>query len=154
MAEMVDGQRHIVADHIPDLPDVVFQHIQSMLGQMNAGEGVGGMYQIVAFLVAHHVRRDGTALHVQNVRRITLHVVQKAQRRGQGPGLVHQKTNAQIHLEKSEAHVQPLFQGKAHIVAGMAALHVRIAVHANLVPEFAAQQLVQGHAIGLASQIP
>ena len=62
--------------------------------------------------------------------------------------------HAQIHLEKSEAHIQPFFQGKAHIVTGMTALHVRIAVHANLVPEFAAQQLVQGHAIGLASQIP
>ena len=62
--------------------------------------------------------------------------------------------HAQIHLEKSEAHVQPFFQGKAHIVTGMTALYVRIAVHANFIPEFAAQQLVQRHAIGFARQIP
>ena len=62
--------------------------------------------------------------------------------------------HAQIHLEKSEAHVQPFFQGKAHIVAGVTTLHVRIAIHADLVPEFAAQQLIQGHAVGLARQIP
>ncbi|MPN62966.1 hypothetical protein SDC9_210719 [bioreactor metagenome] len=36
----------------------------------------------------------------------------------------------------------------------MLAVHVRIAVHADLIAEFAAQHLVQGHAVGLARQVP
>ena len=109
----------------------------------------------IAFLSGNHVRRDRAALHVEDVRRVFLHVVKEAQRCAQRARLIHQDADAQVHLEEGEAHLQPLFERKPHRVAGIVlAVSVGVTVDTDLVTILAAQQLPDRHAPCLARQIP
>ena len=151
---MIHRQRHLIADFVANLRHILLEHIKPLLRHVNARERMRRRHQLIAALVAHHVPRHRAALHVQYVRGVFLHVVQKAQRRGQRARLVHQKADAQIHLEERKAALHALFERPAHVAARVAALDVRIAVDADLIAEFAAQQLIQRHAVRLARQIP
>lgn len=42
----------------------------------------------------------------------------------------------------------------SHIVSGVLAVYIGIAVNADLIAEFTAEQLVQRHAVGFSGQIP
>ena len=45
---------------------------------MDAGMGMGGGDDLIALLMAHHIRSDGAALDIEDVTGIFLHIVDKA----------------------------------------------------------------------------
>ena len=154
MPEVVDRQRHLIADDLSDLFHIVFEKVKSLFGQMNAGEGVGGGDDVIAFLRAHHVRCDRAALHIEDVRGIGLHVVDEAERGVDRARLVKKQPDAEIHFEERKAHVHALFERKPHVVSRMFAVHVGVAIDPHAVAEFAAEQLIERHTVCLAREIP
>ena len=45
---MVDGERHLVADDLAHLGDVLLQQVEALLGEVQAGEGVDDVVDVVA----------------------------------------------------------------------------------------------------------
>ena len=80
MSEMIDGQRHFITDDVSDFFDIVLQIVQSFFGDVDPGERMGGIDDIVAVLVADHVGCDRSALDIQDMRSILLHVIDETQR--------------------------------------------------------------------------
>lgn len=81
-------------------------------------------------------------------------VLQKSDGCVETAGLIEKVLNAQVHFEKGEALLYALLKCKSHIVSGMLAVYIGIAVHSHLVAEFAAEQLPERYAPCLACQIP
>ena len=155
MTEMIDSKRYLIADDFTHLTDVFLQYVQAVFGDLNPCMGMGSGDDLVALLVPDHVGRDRAALGIEDVGGVLLHIVNKAQRRADGAGLIQQKADTQIHFQKSEAHVQPLFQRQAHgVTALILAVHIGVAIDPDPVPVLAAKHLIQGYAPGFAGQIP
>ena len=155
VTEMVHSQRHLIANDLTHLTHIFFQHIQAVLGDLNAGVRMGGGNDLVALLVLDHICRYGAALGVEDVGSVLLHVINKAQGGADRAGLIQQKTDAKVHLQEGEAHVHPLLQGQTHgVTALILAVHIGVTIDTDLVPVLTAQHLVQGDAPGLAGQIP
>ena len=81
-----------------------------------------------------------------------LHVVEIAQRSYESILYSHQKFDAKIHLQEGEAHRHAFLKSLAHIAS--AAFGIRIAIAADFVAPFAAQELPYGYAPCLAADIP
>ena len=151
---MIHRQGHLIPDDFPDLAHIVFQEVQSLFRQVDPREGVGCVDDRVALLVPDHIRRHRAALDVQDMGRVALHILDEPEGSVDGPRLIHQQADAQIHFKEGEAHLHPLFERQAHVVPGMLPVHVRIAVYADAVPETAAQELIHRDAVRLPRQVP
>ena len=81
-------------------------------------------------------------------------VLDQPQRRVQRTGLVIEQFDPEIHLEEREALLHPLFEREPHIVPGVFAVHVGIAVDTHLVAPFTAEQLVDGDSVELTDNVP
>ena len=154
MAEVVDRERDVIADNIADLLHVVLKIIESLFGDLDAGEGVRGGDYLIALLMLHHVRGDAAALRVEDMGGVLFHVVNKAERGVDGSGLVKQQADAEVHLEEGEAHVHTLLECKTHVVPGVLAVNIGIGIDAYLVTVLAAEHLVKRYAVCLARKIP
>ena len=83
-----------------------------------------------------------------------VHLFQESEGEAERAGLVLDQADADIHLQEGKAMFHALLERVAHLGAVGLAAHVGIAVDADFVAELAAQHLVNGHAEGLAGQIP
>ena len=81
-----------------------------------------------------------------------LHVVEIAQGSDKCILDTHEKLNTKIHLEEREAHRHAFAESLAHIAS--AAFGVCVAIAADFVAPFAAQELPHGYAPCLAADIP
>ena len=153
VAEVVDGQGHLIPDDAADLLHILLQDVQALFGHMDAGEGMGDIEQVVrmvprpADLLRHGAVRPGQAFQ-------GIHLLHEPQRRADRAGHVPEDPEAQVHLQEGEAHGHAGPQRPAHLQAGMLSFHVGIAVDADPVAVFPAQHLVHRHAVRLAGQVP
>ncbi len=156
MAEVIDGERNLIADHGAHFLDVVLQVIEALLGDVNAGEG---MSDVVLIVVAVGPPTSGNlialllglASHLGGV----MILIQEADRRAQAAFNVPELVDAKVHLEHGVAVLlNAHLQGFAHVQTRVLAVDVGIAVHADLVAELAAQHLIDRNAVGLARDIP
>ena len=125
--------------------------VQPLLGDVDAGKGMGNVVDIVEADPASAALLGRKALGRPPHVTVLLH---EAQRGADGVRLVPELADAEVHLEEGKTHLHALLQRLAHGLTGVLAAHVGIAIDADLVAELAAQHLVDGHAIGFARDIP
>ena len=152
MAEVVDRQRNFIPDDVPDLFHILLQPVEALFRQVDPGKGMRNILAVVgpvppeaAFLLRGGFRRSPVGL---------MDFRHHAQRRVDRAGFSEQFPQPKVHLQEGESLVHPGFQGFAHLGSGMLALHIRIAVAADPVPVFAAEHLINRHAVSLAGKIP
>ncbi len=148
---MVDGDGNLVAGSLSAFGHVVLQIIKPLLRDVDAGEGVRGVEQVVS-LAAHGPRVDGAVGRREDGLLVFPHLLQKAARCGERAGDIHQELDAQIHLEEGKALRHARLESLAHVAS--AGLGVGVAVDADPVAELAAQELPDGDAPGLARDVP
>ena len=154
MTEMVDGKGNLITNDLSYLSYIVFKIIKPLFGKVDACMGVCRSDNGITFLMTHHIGGDATALYVEDMGGIPLHLFKKAKWSIEGTGLIQQKSDAQVHLQKCKAHFHSLFEGKPHIVACMLAVDVGITVYPYFIAELAAKELVQGDAVRFACEVP
>ena len=79
-------------------------------------------------------------------------MIEVARGRGERAGHVHQKLDAEVHLEERVALRDARLEGLAHVAS--AALGVGVAVNAHAVAELAAEELPHRHTPKLARDVP
>ena len=80
VAEVVDGERDFVAHLLATLAEVPLEEVEALLGDVDAGEPVLGVEEVVGF-AAHGARVDGAVRRLDDVLHL-LHEVEVAERRG------------------------------------------------------------------------
>ena len=149
VADVVDGERNLHADHLADLGDVLLQQVEALVGEVQAGEGMEDVVHVVDGVAGAPVldRLDRAAAGVDAV---AFERAGRRDHRARDIGDLHQP---EIHLEEGEAEVHALLEALAGLGA---ARHRRVgvAIDAHLVAELAAEHLVDRHAVGLAGEIP
>ena len=88
MAEVVGGQRHLVADLLAHLPHVLAEQVDAPVGDLQTGERM------------HH------AVGVEHPRR-----------RDDAVAPAGEQVDAEVHLQEAEAHLHALLQPSAHLAA-------------------------------------
>ena len=151
MTEVVDRDRHFIPDFRAHIRHVLLQIVESGFRNMNPGERMGGVEQIIR-LPAHRARINGTVRRAENGFLVFAHLLQKTERRTQRTGNIHQQFDTEVHFKESESFCHALPESLAHIAP--AAFGIGVAVAADPVAVFAAEQLPDGHAPGLSGKVP
>ena len=151
VSEVVDGDGYFVADGLAALAHVVLEVVESDFGEVDAGEGVREVEEVVG-LAAHGARVDGAVRGGEDGLLVLAHLLQEAAGGAEGAGDVHEELDAEVHLEEGVALRDALLEGESHVAA--AAFAVGVAVDADFVAEFAAEHLPDGDAPGLAGEVP
>src|SRR5574344_129296 len=150
VSEMVDRERDLPADLRADVRHVLLEIVEAGFGDVDAGEAVRGVEEVVR-LAAHDARIDRAVGRLHDVLHLPL-VVEEAERRDERVLDVHQKLDAEVHLEEGEAHLHAFDERLAHVAS--AALGVRVAVAADAVAPFSAEKLPHGKPPRLAAEVP
>src|SRR5574344_404010 len=150
VSEMVDRKRNLPADLRANIRHVLLKMVETRLGDVYASEAVRGVEEIVR-LAAHDARIVRAVGRLHDVFHLPL-VVEEAERRDERVLDVHQKLDAEVHLEEGEAHLHAFDERLAHVAS--AALGVRVAVAADAVAPLAAEQLPHGKPPRLAAKVP
>ena len=151
VAEMVDRNRDLVSGHFTHVSHILVEIIQSFFGEMDAGESVRGVEEVVG-LAAHRPRIDRAVRRREYGLLVLAHLFQEAERSGETPLLFHQKLDPEIHFEEGVPLLHPIDQRPAHVAP--AALGVGVAVDPDPIAELPAQQLPDRFAERFAEDVP
>ena len=151
VSEMVDRDRNLVSGHFAHIGHILVEIVQSLLGEMDAGESVRGVEEVVG-LAAHRPRIDRTVRRGEDGLLVFAHLLQETERRGETPFLLHQEFDSEIHLEEGVSLFHPVDQCPAHVAP--TAFGIGVAVNSHPVAEFPAQQLPDRDPPRLAGEVP
>ncbi len=154
MAEVVRRQGQLTAHDGSNLGHVLLQEVQPLFREVDAAQGVWHVVEVIPS-VAGQARLLGRQVGGPAGGRCgPSQLLQIAQGRAQGARLVGDQVGAHIHLGPGKASSDAFLESLTHGARRVIALGVGVAIQPHAVAELAAQHLIDGHAVGLAGQIP